>query len=139
MSRRAGFSLIEALVALAVAAMALLAIFSLQQQLAEGERRHTRTLDLIALQRNALALTQDVNPTAEPRGAFSLAGGQTVSWTTEPLTAPRTNVGLPVGEGMFEVRLYRVRVAITDARGTRLGGLDFDRIGWRRLTPAPAG
>lgn len=136
MSRRAGFSLIEALVALAVAAMALLAIFSLQQQLAEGERRHTRTLELVALQRNALALTQDLNPTTEPSGSLRLAGGQTVSWTAEPLTAPRTNVGLPVGEGAFEVRLYRVRVAITDARGVRLGGLDFDRIGWRRLRPA---
>jgi prepilin-type N-terminal cleavage/methylation domain-containing protein len=139
MRRRSGFSLIEALVALAVAAMALLAIFSLQQQLAEGERRHTRTLELVALQRNALALTQDLNPTAEPRGSLRLAGGQTMSWTTEPRTAPHTNVGLPVGEGAFEVRLYRVRVDITDARGARLGGLDFDRVGWRRLTPAPAG
>lgn len=136
--RRAGFSLIEALVALAIAAMALLAIFSLQQQLAEGELRHTRSLQLVALQRNALALTTDLNPTAEPQGVIRLAGGQLVSWSAQPLTPPRTNVGLPVGEGSFEVRLYRVRVAITDARGGWLGGLDFDRIGWRRLTPPPA-
>ena len=133
----AGFSLIEALVALAIAAMALAAVFALQRQLAEGEQRHTRTLQLVALQKNALALTRDLNPTAEPTGAIRLAGGQTVRWSSQPLTAPRTNTGLPTGEGAFEVRLYRVRVDIADASGKSLGGLDFDRVGWRRLTPAP--
>lgn len=133
----AGFSLIEALVALAIAAMALAAIFALQRQLAEGEQRHTRTLALVVLQKNALALTRDLNPTAEPTGALRLAGGQTVRWTSQPLTPPRTDTGLPTGEGAFELRLYRVRVDIADGSGRRLGGLDFDRVGWRRLTPAP--
>ena len=137
MRREAGFSLIEALVALAIAAMALAAVFALQRQLAEGEQRHTRTLQLVALQKNALALTRDLNPTADPTGAVRLAGGQTVRWSSQPLTAPRTNTGLPTGEGAFEVRLYRVRVDIADASGERLGGLDFDRVGWKRLTPAP--
>lgn len=136
MRREGGFSLVEALVALTIAAMALIAIFSLQQQLAQGEVRHKKTLELVALQRNALALTNDLNPTAEPRGSLRLAGGQWVRWNAEPLTAPRTNVGLQGGEGDFEVRLYRVRADIVDARGARLGGLDFDRVGWRRLTPA---
>jgi general secretion pathway protein I len=134
--RETGFSLIEALVALAIAAMALAAVFALQRQLAEGEQRHTRTLALVALQQNALALTRDLNPTAEPVGALRLAGGQTVRWTSQPLTPPRTDTGLPAGEGAFELRLYRVRVDITDTAGKRLGGLDFDRVGWRRLTPA---
>jgi prepilin-type N-terminal cleavage/methylation domain-containing protein len=136
MRRERGFSLIEALVALAIAAMALAAVFELQRQLAEGEQRHTRTLQLVALQKNALALTRDLNPTAEPAGAVPLAGGQTVRWASQPLTAPRTNTGLPTGEGSFELRLYRVRVDITDRTGRRLGGLDFDRVGWRRLSPA---
>ena len=139
MRRDRGFSLIEALVALAIASMALLAIFALQQQLAQGEVRHTRALQLVALQRNALALTSDLNPTAEPQGSLRLAGGQWVRWSAEPLTPARTNVALSsVGEGAFEVRLYRVRVLISDARGARLGGLDFDRIGWRRLAAPPA-
>jgi general secretion pathway protein I len=134
--QQAGFSLIEALVALAIAAMALAAVFALQRQMAEGEQRHTRTLQLVTLQKNALALTRDLNPTAEPTGALSLAGGQTVRWSSQPLTAPRTNTGLPASEGAFELRLYRVRIDITDPSGKRLGGLDFDRVGWRRLTPA---
>lgn len=137
MKREAGFSLIEALVALAIAAMALAAVFSLQRQLAEGEQRHTRALQLVALQKNALALTRDLNPTAEPTGAIPLAGGQTVRWTSQPLTPARTNTGLPTGEGAFELRLYRVHVDITERTGKRLGGLDFDRVGWRRLTPSP--
>ena len=38
---RDGFSLIEALVALAIAAMTLTAIFELQQQMIRGQRRAT--------------------------------------------------------------------------------------------------
>ncbi len=136
---RAGFSLIEALVALAVASMALIAIFALQQQLARGQQRHEAALELVRLQRNALALTDDLNPTFEPAGELVMAGGQRLRWTSRPLTAPRTQVGIPSGEGRFEVRLYRVEAIIHDTRGRYLGRLDFDRLGWRPLRPSTEG
>ena len=133
---RAGFSLIEALVALAVAAMALIAIFSLQQQLARGQQRHQAALELVRLQRNALTLTDELNPTVEPAGEIAMAGGRRLRWSSRPLTAPRTQVGIPSGEGRFEVRLYRVDGVILDARGRELGRIGFDRLGWRPVRGA---
>jgi type II secretory pathway component PulJ len=136
MSRgREGFSLIEALVALAVASMALIAIFALQQQLAQGQLRHQRALELVRLQRNALALTDELNPTLQPAGELVMAGGQRLRWTSRPLTAPRTqlDIGANAGEGRYELRLYRVEAQILDPRGRYLGSLGFDRLGWRPL------
>ena len=138
MSRDAGFSLVEALVALIVASMALLAVYELQQQLARGQQRYEQALALAAMQRNALALTQDLNPTASPSGEAPLTGGRTVRWTSTPLTAPRANLGYTAGAGQFALRLYRVEVEILDARRRRLGTLSFERVGWRRLDATAA-
>ena len=133
MNARAGFSLIEALVALIVAAMALTAIFELQQQLVRGQLRYERALGLAQLERDALALTRDINPTAAPNGDAPLTGGRTIRWTSTPLSAPQPNLDFPKGPGRYEVRLYRVRVDILDPRRRLLGQLAFERMGWRRL------
>lgn len=137
MSARAGFSLVEALVALMVASMALLAVYELQQQLAMGQRRYEAALATAATQRNALALTQDLNPTATPSGVIPMTGGRTLRWTSAPLTPPRANLGYRAGAGQFTVRLYRVDVNVLGADRRRLAALSFERIGWRRIE-APA-
>lgn len=131
-ARREGFSLVEALVALAIAALAFTAIFALQDQMTVGQMRLQRALDTAALQRNALELVQDLNPMDQPSGQRVLAGGQVVSWTAQPLTETRRNAGFPAGEGVFDVALYEVETVITAAGGRELGRLQFRRLGWRR-------
>jgi len=135
---RAGFSLIEALVALIIAAMALSAALVLQQQLADGQRRYQQALATAALERDAMALTADINPTAQPTGEAPLAGGSTVRWAATPRTAPALNAGSARAGRRFELRLYRVVVQIIDSRNAVVGQLSFDRVGWRKLDrPAP--
>lgn len=137
MSGRRGFSLIEALVALIIAAMALSGILELQRQLADGQARDQRALDLARLERNAIALTAEVNPTDQPRGAAALAGGRQLRWQAEPLGAPALNTGSRRSGRAFELRLYRLTVLILDAQDRPLGRFAYDRVGWRRLeTPA---
>jgi prepilin-type N-terminal cleavage/methylation domain-containing protein len=135
---RAGFSLIEALVALIIAAMALSAALVLQQQLADGQRRYQRALTTAALERDAMALTADINPTAQPNGAATLAGGRIVRWTATPRSGPMLNTGSARAGRRFELRLYRVFVQVVDDHNAVVGQLNFDRVGWRRLDrPAP--
>ena len=67
-SRREGFSLIEALVALAIASMTLMAIFELQIQMTRSQQRAALAIEQVAAQENALALTRNVNPMAQPQG-----------------------------------------------------------------------
>jgi hypothetical protein len=131
---RQGFSLIEALVALAIAAMVLTAIFELQQQMARGQRRAADALEQVAAQENALALIRDVNPMEQPEGVIELPGGDVVRWTSTPKTEPRTNAGFPTGDGAFQVQLFTLTVQVERRNGRSPAPLVFDRMGWRRMT-----
>lgn len=131
---RQGFSLIEALVALAIAAMVLTAIFELQQQMTRGQRRAADALEQVAAQENALALIRDVNPMEQPQGVIELPEGDTVRWTSEAKTAPRTNTGFPTGDGVFQVQLFTLTVQVERRNGRSPAPLILDRMGWRRMT-----
>ena len=133
-----GFSLIEALVALIIAAMALAGVLELQRQLADGQRRYERALMVAGLQRDAISLLADVNPTATPQGTAPLTAGRSLRWTSTARSQPTLNTGAVRGGRRFEMRLYRVQVTILDRGGAALGELGFDRVGWRKLeTPQP--
>jgi prepilin-type N-terminal cleavage/methylation domain-containing protein len=133
-----GFSLIEALVALIIAAMALTGVIELQRQLADGQARYQRVLALARLERNAIALTADLNPTAQPNGVMPLAGGRQLRWQAEALSAPALNTGSRQSGRAYELRLYRLDLTIVGADGAPLGQFAYDRVGWRRLVaPAP--
>ena len=135
--RRHGFSLIEALIALAIAAMMLTALFQLQIQMARGQVRAESVLEQVASQENALALMRDLNPMQEPSGETVLPQGDTIRWTSEPRGRSQTNVGFPAGNGQFEVQLYTVTVEIVKPDRGLVAPLVFDRMGWRRLGAEP--
>jgi len=130
---REGFSLIEALVALAIASMTLMAIFELQIQMARGQQRAALAIEQVAAQENALALTRHLNPMAEPYGRVALPGGDVVTWSAEAKSERRVNAGFPSGDGAFEVQLYQVTVGVERQGGRSPAPLVFDRLGWRRL------
>lgn len=130
---RGGFSLIEALVALAIASMTLMAIFELQIQMARGQQRAALAIEQVAAQENAIALTRDLNPMERPQGRIELPGGDVVVWSAEPKSERRINAGFPAGDGAYEVQLYRVTVGIERAQGRPPAPLVFYRLGWRRL------
>ena len=132
-SSREGFSLIEALVALAIASMTLMAIFELQMQMARGQERAALAVEQVAVQENALALMRRVNPMETPQGSLDLSGGDRLNWTSEPLGQPRSNVGFPAGEGLYEVQLYRLTVNLERAEGRAPAPLVFERLGWRQV------
>lgn len=138
-SGREGFSLIEAIVALTIASIMLMAIFELQQQMARGQERAQRAITQSAMQENALALTRAVNPMEQPEGAIALPGGEVVRWTSVPKGRPVTNAGFPVGQGAFEVQLYTMTVSIQPAAEPPPAPLTFDRMGWRRMSVGVGG
>lgn len=131
---REGFSLIEALVALTIAAMTLTAIFELQQQMIRGQRRAADAMEQVASQENALAITRELNPMEQPQGVIELPEGDIIRWSSEPKTEIRTNAGFPTGDGLFQVQLFTVTVEIERLNGRSPAPLVFDRLGWRRMT-----
>ncbi len=125
-ARRGGFSLIEAMAALLIASLVLLAALSLQQQMALAEQRYERALGLSEVKRTAMMLVRDVNPASEPVGSRPLAGHRRVSWTSTPVSDFQV-----AREGPFQVRLYRVDATILEQDGRATATLHFNRVGWR--------
>jgi len=132
-TRRSGFSLIEALVALTIAAMVLGAIFELQIQMARGQQRAIDVIEQVVAQENALALTQDINPMATPEGQIVLPEGDTVRWSSAPKGEPVINAGFPVGDGQFSVQLFTVTIEVERRTGRSPAPMMIDRLGWQRL------
>jgi len=130
---RAGFSLVEAVVALAIASVGLTAILALQQQLAANQIKHQRTLDRLSLRQSALSLVTALNPEAKPNGETSLSNTVVMSWTSVPFTPVRRSIGMPTGDGQFNVRLYHVTVTLKDRRRNIDDQFTVDRLGWQSL------
>ncbi|NBB63525.1 prepilin-type N-terminal cleavage/methylation domain-containing protein [Pseudomonas sp. ODNR1LW] len=130
---RGGFSLIEALIALTIAAITLTAIFELQQQMARGQRRATDVMEQVAAQENALALIRDLNPMEQPEGSIELPEGDTIRWSATPKTQVQRNAGFPIGDGLFDVQLFTVTVEVNRRNGRSPAPLVVDRLGWRRV------
>jgi prepilin-type N-terminal cleavage/methylation domain-containing protein len=139
-NQRNGFSLVEALIALIIAALVLMAIFELQRQLSHDQARYEQAIAAADRRRNALVLLRDVNPTQRPNGALPLSGGRWMRWSAQPLTPARLNVDYPTGQGSYEMRLWRLDVRIENARGLATDSFQLDRLGWRAVSgPLPAG
>lgn len=136
MRTRRGFSLIEALVALAIASMCLLVLFGLQRQLLSAQRRYETTTARAEAQRNVLALVRDLNPEADPEGSTALPDGEHLQWTSRPASPLRPALTLAGAPGPYLVRLHWVQATLTDAQGAVKGAVSVERMGWR---PAPRG
>ena len=129
---RAGFSVIEAVVAMAIAAIALTAILSLQQQMAASQVRQEAALQRLALRRAAIVLIRDINPLTTPTGTFTIAPGLTMNWTSDTLAQPRRAIGLGGSDSEFSVGLYTVSVLLQDRDGKTIDQFRVERVGWQR-------
>jgi type II secretory pathway pseudopilin PulG len=132
--RNAGFSLVEALIALIVAALVLMAIFELQRQLSHDQARYEQAMAATDRRRNALVLLRGVNPAERPFGALPLSGGRRVRWAAVPLTPARLNRDYPTGRGSYEMQLWRLDVRIETAQGRVIDAFQLDRLGWRAVS-----
>jgi prepilin-type N-terminal cleavage/methylation domain-containing protein len=137
MKRRAGFTLLEALTALAIAAMALAAVFELQHQLVNGQRAYEQALRQVEDRRNAMTYVRDLNPDEAPEGEIALPPDRIVRWYSTPLTEQVLSTDFPTGDGEFFVTLYVVTVEIADAQNQVLDRFEVEKLGW--TTDALAG
>jgi prepilin-type N-terminal cleavage/methylation domain-containing protein len=133
---RAGFSLIEALIALAIAGIGLIALFTLQQQLVDGQRRYERALVHAQMRRNIMGTLRDLNPLDSPRGQVQMPPTETLRWASFAISPLRRSAGVPSGDGSFNVALFTVQAQLIDGSGKVLDQVSFDRLGWQKLTPS---
>ncbi len=130
---RAGFSVVEAVVAMAIAAIGLTAILSLQHQLAVSQARNEAKLHNLALRRAALTLIRDINPMAQASGQMRIAPGLTVSWTSRTIMPPVRGIGFGDRNSAYMVALYELTVITVDNQQAVLDQFRVERLGWQRL------
>jgi len=126
---------VEVLVAVAIAALAFLVLAELQNQLSRGQRAAERAERRDTMNRAALTMVRDLNPTEACQGEADLDSATRMAWTCEEVLPPRLVTGFPIGDGAFEVALYEVNISLLDAEGAEQSRLVVERLGWRRLRP----
>lgn len=132
-----GFSVIEALVALAIVALALIPLMALQAQVSRTYARDQLERAELNAKQNALALLRDVNVLASPQGARRLDSAHLLRWWATPLTAPTRTTRQGQGFGDFEIVLFRVDAAIEGGAPPRAPvSFSLEQVGWRPLATA---
>lgn len=126
-----GFTLLEAIVALAILAAGGMALFAaLNTSLRSIERVDAAARRDTATQ-SALSRIENLNPMLQPTGDEPL-GDRRMRWTATPVEAPRNGLTDYLQPGYYEVGLYRVEVEL-------LSGTQVDhrfvvrKAGWRQV------
>jgi type II secretory pathway pseudopilin PulG len=141
-ARVAGFTLIEALAALAIASTVMVGIFAVEHQLVDGQRRYDAVTHRANIQHDAIALVRDVNPSNVSTGDIPMPPNMILHWTSEPISDPKLTTGFPRGDGTYTATLYRITVVVDDASGHDvIAPFSLERVGWATgdLTATTAG
>lgn len=134
--RNAGFSLMEAIVAMVLIAGAGMALFAWINgsiaslaSLQEANQRSDATV-------NILEYMDGVNPMMAPEGTATL-GSYSIRWRSEPVAPPVDGVNYPRGKSLYQLALYRVDVSVLAEDGQRWFGLQLRQVGYRRTREPP--
>ncbi len=107
----AGFTLLEAIVAMVLIATAAMALFAwINNSFANMARIQTANARALA-ETNALQFVQTINPMKAPSGSTTL-GNLKVEWNARPVSDRRSNLGEAGDPGVFVVALYEIEVAV---------------------------
>lgn len=128
-SGESGFSVLEAMIAMALLAAALLPLLNLQAQFTRTVNSLERADRRLEVRHVALNKIKTINPAIEPRGEYEHLESQ-VKWTSRPVLPLETiyDAGSP---GVHDVGLYDVSVAISFSDGSS-DQFTMRRLAWRR-------
>jgi general secretion pathway protein I len=130
-TRAAGFTLLEAIVALAILAAAGLALFAAMSQSLQMVERAQQAREEDTALRNALAWSERINPMLQPDGEQAL-GDWSLRWHAEAVEPPRDGATNSLQPGLYQLGLYRMQLGLwRDGRLQREASLR--RVGYRQV------
>lgn len=133
---QAGFTLLEAIVAIALLGALLIPLYGLMTRNLDGLFRVGQANLQSEVMLNAIALLDTINPMERPEGSQQL-GSYTLRWKSIPLTTPVDGTGFPAGQSLYQISMYRTEAEILRPgnRGQIEAWLTFDirQIGWKQV------
>ena len=132
----AGFTLLEAIVALVIFSTAGLALFSWINQNLQALARVADVSEEAQAKRNILEYMNEINPMVRATGSTDF-GKYNIQWNSTEEIAPRANAGYPIGEGAFLVGLYRDSIVVSRSNGAPWFTFELRMVGFRRAFLPP--
>lgn len=126
-----GFTLLEAIVALAVFAAAALPLYTLFSQSVDGLFRAATANREREATLSALSFLSVINPMERPTGDAEV-GGFRLKWQSQELNPPLDGIGYPRGQSLFQVGWYEIRAeAFLDDK--KWFSLAVRQVGYRKV------
>lgn len=127
--KAAGFTLIEAIVALVILSAVMIGFYDFLSTALNGARRMELASIAYDQRTNALELATALNPMDLPEGTLDL-GKYRVHWTSHVIGDIRQSSRYPVGQGIFKVALYRMIFTFPDE--AEVPPIEVTRLGYQR-------
>lgn len=128
----AGFSLLEAIVALTIFSICAMALYGWlavnQSALIRVQARDAAVRE----GRSALAVLETVNPMAEPTGERELPGDVVVRWTSTEIVERQPGTSSSGSQQVFDLALYEMDVRVLRA-GRDINQFSVRRAGWETV------
>ncbi|OIR06764.1 hypothetical protein GALL_110120 [mine drainage metagenome] len=132
LTRQAGFTLLEAIVAMVLISSAGMALFS---WINGNIMTLTRIHDVNARSEataNILEYMDRVNPMLTPEGEAPL-GAYMIAWRSRPTTNITEGVNYPRGQSLYQLALYSTAVSVKTAAGRTWFDLKLQQVGYKRV------
>jgi hypothetical protein len=126
-----GFGLLEGLVAIALLAGTMTAIFALVGNTLNSAYRVGASNASVQVTLNALEAMTAINPMVQGSGRIDL-GPYAVSWTSAPATPVIDRAG-----SLYQIGLYNSDVRVEERPGSILARFSLRQIGYRRVRDPP--
>jgi type II secretory pathway pseudopilin PulG len=123
----AGFALLEGLVAIALLAGTMVAIFALIGGILDSASRVGRSNASVQITLNAMEVMAAVNPMTQESGKIDL-GPYSVAWTSAPAAPMVDRSG-----SLYQIGLYDTRVRVEESSGEVLASFTMRQVGYRRV------
>ena len=131
MRRESGFTLLEAIVALAILAAGAMALFAALNGALRAIERADAAARLDTATENALDLLELTNPMHQPSGE-AILGEYTLRWRAAPILGPTDNLTDYLQPGLYEVALFAIDGELW-LDGRVAGRFTLRRAGWRQV------
>jgi hypothetical protein len=122
-----GFALLEGLVAIALLASTMVAIFALVGNILDSASRVARSNTSVQITLNAIETMAAVNPMVQGSGKIDL-GPYAVAWTSVAIMPIIDRPG-----SLYQIGLYNTDVRVEDQPGSVLANFALRQIGYRRV------